>query len=277
MGKLRPSMSVEEFDGGYFYAAELKAFARQLGIAVGRRHKLELEVLIRDYLRTGIAPPAKPVPGRRSGDSRDTLAAETVVRIYVDDRRTKDFLRDLVHARAPSLKDKSGQWYWLNDWRRTQLQAGKRITYADLANRLLGLRRTEGRLPRIPAAAFQQFHHGFQGGLSQQGQEPRRGGGGLGVHQVRSRTEDLRGLRGRQVQPGVINVITARGGTEKTRSFRQLRLTVAITQGTANLLPSEAGSAYSPEGAVLMRYPLGSSIPARGYTLLGALAKGETV
>ena len=162
VGKLRPSMSVEEFDGGYFYAADLKAFARELGIAVGRRHKLELEALIRDYLRTGIVPPAKPVPGRRSGDGRDTLAAETVVQIYVDDRRTKDFLRDLVHARAPSLKDKSGQWYWLNDWRRTQLQAGKRITYADLANRLLELRRTEGRLPRIPAARFNNFITDFR-------------------------------------------------------------------------------------------------------------------
>ena len=151
-------MSVEEFDGGYFYAADLKAFARQLGIAVGRRCKLELEALIRDYLRTGIVPPAMPVPGRRSGNGRDELAAETVVRTYVDDRRTKDFLRDLVHARAPSLEDKSGQWYW----RRTQLQAGKRITYADLANRLLELRRTEGRLPRIPAARFNNFITDFR-------------------------------------------------------------------------------------------------------------------
>ena len=37
MVKLRASMSVEEVDDGYFYAADLKAFARQLGIAVGRR------------------------------------------------------------------------------------------------------------------------------------------------------------------------------------------------------------------------------------------------
>ena len=37
MAKLRASMSVEEFDDGYFHAADLKAFARQPGIAVGRR------------------------------------------------------------------------------------------------------------------------------------------------------------------------------------------------------------------------------------------------
>ena len=157
MAKLHAAMSVEEFDDNYFYAAELKTFARQLGIAVGRRRKLELEALIREFLRTGTAPLAQPEPDRRSGGSRDRLAAESIVRAYVDDRRTKTFLRDLVHARVPQLKDKSGQWYWLNEWRRTQRRAGQRITYADLSNRLLELMRSEGRLPRIPAARFNNF------------------------------------------------------------------------------------------------------------------------
>ena len=162
MAKLHASMSVEEFDDSYFYAAELRAFARQLGIAVGRRRKLELEALIRDFLRTGTVPLAKPGPGRRPGESRDRLEAETVVRTYVDDRRTKAFLRDLVHARVPALRDKSGQWYWLNEWRRAQLQAGQRITYADLGNRLLKLMRSEGRLPRIPVARFNNFVTDFR-------------------------------------------------------------------------------------------------------------------
>ena len=157
MAKLHASMSVEEFDDGYFHAADLKAFARQLGIPVGRRRKLELESLIRGVLRTGMVPLAKPGPDRRSGQERDRLAAETVVRAYVDDRRTKAFLRDFVHACSPGLRDKSGQWYWLNEWRRTQLQAGRRITYADLGNRLLELMCSEGRLPRIPAARFNNF------------------------------------------------------------------------------------------------------------------------
>lgn len=157
MAKLHASMSVKEFDDGYFYATELKTFARELGIAVGRRRKLELEALIRDFLRTGTVTPANPEPHQRPGGQRDTLAAESTVRAYVDDRRTKTFLRALVHARDPALRDKSGQWYWLNDWRRAQLQAGRRITYADLANRLLELMCSEGRLPRIPAARFNNF------------------------------------------------------------------------------------------------------------------------
>jgi len=157
MAKLHAAMSVEEFDDNYFYAAELKTFARQLGIVVGRRRKLELEALIREFLRTGTVPLTQPEPDRRSGKSRDRLAAETVVRDYVDDRRTKAFLRNLVHARDPQLKDKSGQWYRLNEWRRTQLRAGQRITYADLGNRLLELMRWEGRYPRIPAGRFNNF------------------------------------------------------------------------------------------------------------------------
>ncbi|MCY3843854.1 MAG: SAP domain-containing protein [Acidobacteria bacterium] len=169
MAKLRPSMSVEEFDGGYFYATELKAFARQLGIAVGRRRKLELEALIRDFLRTGVVPVPTPESCRRSGAGRDRLAAGTLVRNYVDDRATKDFLRGLVRARAPSLKDKSGQWYWLNDWRRRQIQTGRRITYEDLGTRLLELLRTEGRLPRIPAARFNNFITDFRADPANEG------------------------------------------------------------------------------------------------------------
>ena len=61
------------------------------------------------------SPLAKPVPDRRAGEKRDRLAAETIVQTYVDDRRTKAFLRDFVHACSPSLRDKSGQWYWLNE------------------------------------------------------------------------------------------------------------------------------------------------------------------
>ncbi len=162
MDRLRPSMSVEEFNDGYYYAADLKVFARQLGIAVGRRHKLEVEASIREFLRTGSVPLARPEIGQRRGKQRDELAAGTIVRNYVDDRSTKAFLLDLVHARAPSVKDKSGQWYWLNNWRRTQLQSGTNITYADLADRLLELMCTEGRLPRLPAARFNNFITDFR-------------------------------------------------------------------------------------------------------------------
>ena len=50
MSTLHREMSVEEFDGGHFCASELKAFARDLGIADGNFRKLELEALIREIL-----------------------------------------------------------------------------------------------------------------------------------------------------------------------------------------------------------------------------------
>lgn len=44
---LHPSMTVREFDDGYYYAADLKKFAWKLGIPTGTHRKIELEQLIR--------------------------------------------------------------------------------------------------------------------------------------------------------------------------------------------------------------------------------------
>ena len=51
-------------------------------------------------------------------------------------------LLDLVQAAAPGLGIKSGQWYWLNDWRRQQQQARLRFTYGDMADHLHSLMQT---------------------------------------------------------------------------------------------------------------------------------------
>jgi hypothetical protein len=155
-------MSVAEFDAGYHYAADLKSFARSLGIVVGNFRKHEVEDLIREYLSTGRIPTRRPAPSRKSGRPRDQLTPEVVVSNYVDDRMTKDFLRRIVHVGDPGLRDKSGQWYWLNDWRRQQQEAGARFTYRDLAEHLRTLMRTEGRLPQIPSARMNNFITDFR-------------------------------------------------------------------------------------------------------------------
>jgi hypothetical protein len=160
--KLRPGMSVAEFDSAYYYAEELKAFARDIGVAIGNFRKNELEDLIRGYLATGRAPSRKPVLPRKSGAPRDALSPETIVVNYVGDRQTKDFLLGLARARDADVRDKSGQWYWLNDWRRQQQDASRRFTYQDLAERLLQLMRTTGRLPQIPSARMNNFLSDFR-------------------------------------------------------------------------------------------------------------------
>ena len=150
--RLHPTMSAADFDAGYYYAAELKFFARELGLTVGNFRKIELEDLIREFLTTGVLPKRRPVMPRKAGAERDNLTADTRVVNYVGDKKTKAFLLELVHASAPGLGDKSGQWYWLNDWRRKKQEQQARFTYQDIADHLRGLRQTKGRLPQIPSA-----------------------------------------------------------------------------------------------------------------------------
>lgn len=166
---LRRDMSVEEFNSGYFYAADLKTFASELGITVGNFRKTELEDLIREFLRTGHVPARKPVLPRKAGAARDQLSPQTAVRNYVGDKKTKAFLLELVHAQAPGIRDKSGQWYWLNDWRRKQQEAQAHFTYQQLADHLLGLMQTEGRLPQIPSARMNNFITDFRADPSNAG------------------------------------------------------------------------------------------------------------
>ncbi len=159
---LHRGMSIKEFDNAYDYAAELKRFAREVGITAGNFRKVELEALIREFLQTGKVPDRKPVMPRKPGEARDVLKPDTVVTNYVGDKTTKAFLLDLVQAAAPGLGIKSGQWYWLNDWRRQQQEACLRFTYGDMADHLRSLMQTEGRLPQIPSARMNNFITAFR-------------------------------------------------------------------------------------------------------------------
>ena len=155
-------MSVKDFDDGYFYMSELKDFARATGIAVGNRRKIELEEAIREYLSSGAVSGHAPRRNRIAGQPRDALTPDSVVKNYVDDRQTKDFLLTLVLAEHPGLTNKSGQWYWLNDWRRNQLAAGRTLRYAQLSRQLRTLMETPGRLPQIPSARMNNFITDFR-------------------------------------------------------------------------------------------------------------------
>ena len=114
------------------------------------------------YLRTGSVPEAKPVQPRHSGQMRDVLSATTPVKNYVGYRLTKSFLLHLAHRMDPNVKDKSGQWCWLNDWRREQQSNDSTFTYQDLASRPVELMNTAGRLPQIPSARMNNFITDFR-------------------------------------------------------------------------------------------------------------------
>ena len=160
--KLSKTMSVAEFDAAYFYASDLRKFAVELGISVGNFRKNEVESLIREFLVTGVVPAKKPTLPRKDNKSRDVLEEQTIVVNYVGDKTTKSFLLALVWERNPHARNKSGQWYWLNDWRRNQQERGDKFTYGDMAGKLLDLMETEGKLPPIPSARMNNFITEFQ-------------------------------------------------------------------------------------------------------------------
>ncbi len=52
--KLSKTMTEKQFDNGYWYAVEIKAFADEIGIpSAAKLRKEELEELIKHFLRTG--------------------------------------------------------------------------------------------------------------------------------------------------------------------------------------------------------------------------------
>tara|TARA_Y100000385_G_C12801827_1_gene512219 strand:+ start:468 stop:686 length:219 start_codon:yes stop_codon:yes gene_type:complete len=55
------------------------------------------------------------------------------------------------------LSDKSGQWYWLNDWRRKKQEQQACFTDQDLADHLRALRQTKNCLPQIPSPRMNNF------------------------------------------------------------------------------------------------------------------------
>lgn len=156
--RLYNNMSVEEFEKGYFYAAELKAFAKKLGIDVGTLRKNEVESHIKTHLSSNRdAPLPKSVSNRKTNGNRDRLLPDSYIVNYVSDKKTKAFLMQEVSKRDPDVKNKSGQWYWLNDWRKEQIRSNRKITYLALIDRLYELMTNEGRLPRIPSTRFNNF------------------------------------------------------------------------------------------------------------------------
>jgi hypothetical protein len=155
MPKLRRNMSVQEFDDNYFYLNDLTKFAASLGIPTGGQRKLELEAAIRMYLTTGRIDGAKSKRSARG--ARDLLGPDVIIMNYVDDGSTKQYLLGEVRKMNPALAAKSGQWYWINDWRREQKSKGKQITYGNLAQRLRELMSAKGRLPQIPSARYNNF------------------------------------------------------------------------------------------------------------------------
>lgn len=157
-------MTVTQFDHGYWYATELKRFAKGLGIpSASKLRKDELERAIRVFLRTGaIAQLSKrklSAPTER--DVERGLHLDLLVVGYSNDAATKQFLEQEARKLVPGLKRRSGARYRLNRWRESQILSGVKLTYRDLVKEYVRLNQSTERFAHVPHGRYINFMSDF--------------------------------------------------------------------------------------------------------------------
>ena len=160
-------MTAEQFDNGYWYALEVKAFADEIGIPLASRlRKDELEELIKHFLRTGEArgPTRKNLSRSGVRDIERGLSLKLPVVNYTSNKETKDFIVKEALKLVPNLKRKSGARYRLNRWREQQIDNGIKITYRDLVRQYVRLNQVQGKFPQAPSGRYINFLSDFLAG-----------------------------------------------------------------------------------------------------------------
>src|ERR1700689_5119789 len=129
---LSPTMTLRDFENGYWYLEQLKNFAGRIGIPAAKKlRKDELEKAIVAFLRTGKAA----LPTKRSlhktgvKDVDRGLNLKLRIENYTSNRETKDFIVEQAHLMAPEVREKSGVWYRLNRWPENKITSRKHPTY----------------------------------------------------------------------------------------------------------------------------------------------------
>src|SRR5258708_20283974 len=107
--KLSKSMTVAQFDNGYWYATEIKQFAKGNGIpSVSKLRKDELEKAIKLFLQTkSVAIPTKRTLSKLGIRDIKGLSLTLPVVNYTSNRETKDFIVKEAQKLVPDLKRKS--------------------------------------------------------------------------------------------------------------------------------------------------------------------------
>jgi len=162
--KLSTSMTLTEFDNGYWYATELKEFAEAIGIPFATKlRKDELEKAIKHHLATGEIenPTKRSLSTSGPKDAKRGLRLDLPVVVYTNDKETKDFLEREAQKLAPGMKRKSGVRYRLNRWREEQLMRGVKLTYEDLVREYVRLNQTNEPFAHIPHGRYINFVSDF--------------------------------------------------------------------------------------------------------------------
>jgi hypothetical protein len=156
---LSPTMTLRDFENGYWYLVELKSFAERIGVPAAKRlRKDELERAIVRFLRTGdVALPTQR--SLRKTGARDVdrgLSLKLRIGNYTSNRGTKDFIVTQARRMAPEVGEKSGVWYRLNRWREEQVTSGRHPTYGDLVRQYIALNKME-RFEKVPHDCYVNF------------------------------------------------------------------------------------------------------------------------
>jgi hypothetical protein len=161
--KLSPTMTVREFENGYWYLDALKDFAFEIGIPDAKRlRKDEIERAVVAFLQTGALKLPTKRALRKTGtkDLERGLSLNLRIEHYTSNRETKDFIVREAKKIAPEVREKSGVWYRLNRWREEQITNGSRPTYGDLIHQYLALNKVE-RFDKVPHGRYINFHAAF--------------------------------------------------------------------------------------------------------------------
>ncbi len=165
--KLSKSMTQAQFDNGYWYATELKQFAKLIGIpSVTRLRKDELERAIKVFLKAGKieSPTKRSLSTSKAKDVEQGLSLKLPVAVYTNDKETKDFLQREAQKLVPGLERKAGVRYRLNRWREEQLVKGVKLSYGDLVKEYVRLNLTKGPFAQIPQGRYINFMSDFLAG-----------------------------------------------------------------------------------------------------------------
>ncbi len=157
--RLSPTMTLSEFENGYWYVDELRNFARQVGVPEATKlRKDEIERAIVTFLRSGIVQLPTQRALRKAGvkDLERGLNLSLRIRHYTSNRETKDFIVREAGKAAPEVREKSGVWYRLNRWREEQITSGKLLTYGDLIRQYIALNKVH-RFEKVPHGRYINF------------------------------------------------------------------------------------------------------------------------
>ncbi len=156
---LSPTMTLRDFENGYWYLDQLKSFAERIGVPAAKRlRKDELERAIVTFLRTGDAALPTERSLRKAGakDVARGLSLKFRIENYTSNRETKDFIVEQARLIAPEVRERSGVWYRLNRWREEQITSGKHPTYGGLVRQYIALNKMQ-RFEKIPHGRYINF------------------------------------------------------------------------------------------------------------------------